>query len=80
MFTKSDKNWLKDNFATKDDLKNFATKDDLNNLSTKKDIQILDRKLKNKFTQLFNFLDKDVMDHKKRIEKIEQILNINSVS
>lgn len=29
MFTKSDKKWLKENFATKDDLKNFATKDDL---------------------------------------------------
>ncbi|KKS98730.1 MAG: conserved Crenarchaeal protein [Candidatus Gottesmanbacteria bacterium GW2011_GWA2_43_14] len=38
MFTKSDKNWLKKNFATKDDLKNFATKDDLKDYATKKDL------------------------------------------
>jgi len=36
-------------------LKNLATKDDLNKL---------ENRLNKKFTQLFNFLDRDVMNHK----------------
>ena len=39
MLTKSDKKWLKDSFASKNDLKNFATKDDLKNFATKDDLK-----------------------------------------
>ncbi len=88
MFTKSDKKWLKDNFATKDDLKDFATKDDLKAMEdrqdkkyvTKDDLKKLDKKLDKKFTDLFDFLDKDVMETKRKITTIEQVLQIPSVS
>ncbi|MEK7544079.1 MAG: hypothetical protein AAB557_04375 [Patescibacteria group bacterium] len=39
MLTKQDKQYLKDNFATKDDLKAFATKDDLKAFATKDDLK-----------------------------------------
>ena len=71
MFTKSDKKWLRENFATKDDLKNLATKDDFKKL---------DKKLDKKFTDLFDFLDKDVMETKRKITTIEQALQISPVS
>ena len=37
-FTDEDKKFLKENFATKDDLKSFATKDDLKSFATKDDL------------------------------------------
>lgn len=39
MFTKSDINWLKQNLATKEDLKPFATKEDLKNFASKNDLK-----------------------------------------
>lgn len=80
MLTKSDLKWLKENLATKDDVKNFATKDDLKGLATKSDLKKLDQKLDKKFTKLFDFLDKDVMDTKRKVKVIEQYLHIPSVS
>ncbi len=85
MFTKSDKQWLKDNFltkndaksfATKDDLKNFATKADLKDLASKKDLKSLEKRLDKRFKNLFNFLDKDVMNTKKRLKTIEENLGV----
>lgn len=67
-------------FATKDDLKNFATKDDLTSLSTKDDLKKLEKKLDTKFTQLFDVIDKDVMETKGKIKTIEQSLRIPAIS
>jgi len=58
MLTKSDMKWLKENLATKTDVK----------------------KLNKKFTQLFDFIDKDVMENKRKLKTIEQVLHISSVS
>ncbi len=68
------------NFATKGDLKDFATKDDLKGLASKDDLKKLEKKLDRKFTDLFDFLDKDVMETKRKITTIEQVLQIPSVS
>lgn len=80
MFTKSDKKWLKENFATKDDLKPFVTKEDLKFLATKDDIKKLEKKLDTKFTQLFDYIDKDVMETKRKVKTIEQSLRIPAIS
>lgn len=75
------------NFATKDDLKKLASKDDLKNFATKDDldktntsINKLEKKLDKKFTELFDFLDDDVMKNKRRLKVIEETLNIVPLS
>lgn len=87
MLSKSDLKWLKENLASKDDLKNFATKDDLKDFAKQKDLLLLkqdlkklEKRLNKKFTDLFNFIDKDVMKNKRKIKTIEQFLQIPSVS
>ena len=66
MLSKSDKSWLQKSFSTKDDLKT--------------EIKKLDKKLDKKFTELFDFLDEDVMKNKRRLDKVEEVLNISSTS
>ena len=65
MFTKDDKKWLLENFASKDDLNTFSK-------------QVYKRfdKLDKKFTELFDFLDKDVVSTKKRLKVVEEHLDI----
>jgi len=62
-------------FATKDDLKDMAAKSDLKSLASKDDLNKMEKRLGRKFTQLFNFIDKEVMDDRKRINSLERILN-----
>jgi len=65
MFTKDDKKWLLENFASKDDLNTFSK-------------QVYKRfdKLDKKFTDLLDFLDKDVVSTKKRLKVVEEHLDI----
>ena len=65
MFTKDDKKWLLENFASKDDLNTFSK-------------QVYKRfdKLDKKFTDLLDFLDKDVVSTKKRLKVVEEYLDI----
>lgn len=67
-------------FATKDDLKSLATKDDLKSLASKDDLKKLEKKLDMRFTQLFDVIDKDLMETKKKVKIIEQSLHIPAVS
>ena len=60
---KSDKKWLKDNFATKDDLETLSTKKEIKTLATKKDLKKIDKKL----DKFFNYLDKDVSHFKRKV-------------
>jgi hypothetical protein len=67
MLTKSDKVWLQQNFAIKDDLKNFAIKDDLKNFATKDDLKNFATK-----DDLKNFATKDDLKPiNQKIDKLE---------
>ncbi|MCR4263839.1 MAG: hypothetical protein NUV98_03945 [Candidatus Roizmanbacteria bacterium] len=59
-------------FATKEDLSRFATKEDLKQFATKDDLMTMEKRSDKKFLQLFNFLDKEVMSDRKRIERLEE--------
>lgn len=48
----------------------------LSKLSTKDDLNNLEKRLNKKFTDLFDYLDKDVMSTKSRVSTIEKILQI----
>ena len=43
---------IKDNMATKDDIKNMATKDDIKNMATKYDIERLSEEMNTRFDSL----------------------------
>lgn len=87
MLTKSDlqsiKEILKD-FATKDDLKGFATKDDLKSIKLdlgvlKNDVKTIKTdmtKVRKEITTLFDFLDRDFLDLRQRVDRIEEHLNL----
>lgn len=77
MLTKSDIQLIKDifkNSATKDDLKNFATKDDLQQelKPIKQDVS----KIRKEMKTLFNFLDKDFVCLRKKVNRVEEHLNL----
>ena len=77
MLTKDDKNWLKKNFSTKDDLKNFATKDDLKNglepiNKSLKSIKNTTTKIRKDLEMVTGEFDRDLINLKKRTEKIEK--------
>ncbi|MEK7593071.1 MAG: hypothetical protein AAB508_06875 [Patescibacteria group bacterium] len=59
MFTPADKKFLKDNFATKNDLKRFATKDDLKN-----DLASMEKRMDTKFAT-----KDDLTSMEKRMDK-----------
>ena len=76
------------NFATKDELKTLvtkedaktlATKDELKGLASKDDLKQLEKRLDKKFTDLFNFLDKDIMENQRRLKRVENALNLPSL-
>lgn len=68
--------------------KNMLTKNDLANIrqivketaATKDDLKKLEKKLDTKFTQLFDYIDKDVVETKRKVKTIEQSLRIPAIS
>lgn len=74
-------------FATKDDLANFATKDDLKMYATKQDLKqcvttehfnrTINR-LEKKIDQILTFLDREVMDNRRRIIQIENKIGLSA--
>ncbi|PIU03961.1 hypothetical protein COT44_00335 [Candidatus Shapirobacteria bacterium CG08_land_8_20_14_0_20_39_18] len=91
MLTKSDFQSIKDilkNTATKDDLTSLATKDDFE--SIKQDLGILKTdvktikndvtKVRRDMTTLFDFLDKDFLDLRQRVDRIEEHLGLPPLS
>lgn len=45
-------------------------------MPTKKDLNAMEKRLMTRFDQLFNFLDKDVMENRRRMDKIDERLDV----
>ena len=48
----------------------------LKGIATKKDLEATEKRLQTRFDQLFNFLDKDVMENRRRMDKIDERLDV----
>lgn len=72
MLTKQDKKFLKETFATKEDLENFVKKPDLEPI--KKSLGAMNRKL----DLTIRYFDKGTASHEPRIKVIEDQLGITS--
>jgi len=72
-------------FATKDDLKRFATKEDLKYFATKKDLKDYSPKkelksINKKLDLILDYFDGEILNHGKRLYRIEDHLNLPVIS
>lgn len=87
MLTRSDKKWLQENFATKDDLENSATKNDLKPINQKIDklasglesIKKDTTKIRRDLEMVTGEVDKEQVLLKKRVDRVEEHLGLPSI-
>lgn len=72
--TKSDKQFLKENFVTKDDLKSLASKDEL--VSALKPIKKSLKSIENKLDLTIRTFDRDFNYHHRRLDQIEKHIGV----
>lgn len=86
MLTKIDlqkiKQAIKEVVVTKDEAKSLVTKNDLKNFATKDDLKPIKQditQIRKDISTITDFFDKEYFDLRKRVERIEEHLNLSAL-